>query len=93
MADNIQRMRRTAKVLASLATLWVAFTAATIWKAPVTDSPRNTIVAAVVALTPILQLVLKGTGALKERSSPRTASLFYFAAVLLLVPQLLIGLA
>ena len=90
MADSVQHVRRTAKILAILATLWASLMAAVIWMAPVSHWEWQVILyTAVVIVTPVLQLVLIGVGAVRERSNPRRASLFYFGAVLLLAPELL----
>lgn len=93
MAGKVQHIRRAAKLLAILATLWAAFAAATVWMAPVTDPKRHVALVAVITVTPVLQLVLMGAGALRERARPRSASFFYFGAVLLLVPGLVMVLA
>ena len=90
MADSVQNVRRTAKILATLATLWAGFMAAVVWMAPVSHwGWQVTLYTAVVTVTPVLQLVLMGVGTVRERSNPRRASLFYFGAVLLLAPELL----
>ena len=88
MARTIQHIRRTAKLLASFATLWAAFAATTVWMAPVTDPGRHVAPTAVMTLTPVLQFVLIGAGALRECSKPRRSAFVYFAAALLLVPEL-----
>ena len=94
MADSVEHLRRVAKILASLATLGAGIMAAVVWMAPVEDWGWQAILyTAVVVVTPVLQLVLIGIGTVRERSNPRRASLFYFIAVLLLAPELLMFVA
>lgn len=90
MADSVQHVRRMAKVLAILATLWAGLMAAVVWMPPVSHWGWQVILyTAVVTVTPVLQLGLMGVGTVRERSNPRRASIFYFGAVLLLAPELL----
>lgn len=90
---TFQHVRRAARLMAIFATLWTAVAAATFWMAPSADPGRHVGFAAVVMITPVLQLVLIGAAALRERSNPRIASFFYFGAVLLLVPGMVMMLA
>ena len=94
MAESIEHVRRTAKIFASLATLSAAVTAAVVWMTPVRHWGWEAVLyTAVVTVTPVLQLVLMGVATVRERSNPRRASLFYFGAVLLLAPELMMILA
>lgn len=93
MAENVQRVRRVAKVVASLATLWASGMAAMVWMGPRTHSGWETpLYTAVVTATPFLQIVLMGVGTVGERAHPRRAALFYSGAVLLLAPELVMML-
>lgn len=87
MALAVQHVRRTAKLLASLATLWAAFIAFAVAVSWSDGSWQALAYIILVVATLVAQVVFIGAAAVREQSEPRLASLLYTAAVLCLVPE------
>lgn len=86
MAQAVTHARRTAKLVASIATVWACIIALIVGLAPWDGSWQGLTYTVAVLATPLVQIMLIGAGTVRDTSDPQQATVLYALAIASLAP-------